>query len=79
MGMSRKRALVRMTSLKFWIELHLKKLADEPGATDVNHWREELRNWIAIVEDCLPAVGVRTGKIWSARLEDWKSQQGDDS
>ena len=66
MGMSRKRALLRLNGLLPRVREHLDKLREQPGAQDVNHWRGEVRVWLRQMEAVLGAAGEATAAGWRA-------------
>jgi hypothetical protein len=76
MGISRKDALEDIRSLIPRIEEHLRKLRDEPFADAYNHWRDELRGWIAKIERQSRHVGRRTQSEVLRHVAQWKQAAG---
>lgn len=64
MGMSRKRALLRLNGLLPRVREHLTKLRERPGDRAVNHWRGEVRVWLRQMTDVLDAAGGNTAAEW---------------
>jgi hypothetical protein len=49
-----------------------------PSDPAVEHWRAEIRGWLAQMNDSLRHVGSRTAKDWEALLNDWAARLGDE-
>jgi len=77
MAMSRKDALARIESRVSEIEKHLGVLEAEPGAQAVNHWRKEVKTWLADVDQALPHVGKKTAEEWAPRISEWRRRLGE--
>ena len=74
MGIGRKRALENLEDLAVQVEIHLRKLAEQPNRLAANHWSVEVRAFLGRVERLIPQVGRKTGQLWDQRLEMWKRQ-----
>lgn len=77
MGMSRKRALLRLNGLLPRVREHLEKLRERPDDREVNHWRGEVRVWLRQMSDMLDAAGEGTAAAWRAVIEDCYSELGE--
>ena len=71
MGISRKDALRRLEGLAPRVVEHLGYLAEEPDSQDVPHWKHEIRNWVAQMEEVLHAVGKKTEARWRGQINAW--------
>ncbi|MFO0967304.1 MAG: hypothetical protein U0793_17230 [Gemmataceae bacterium] len=78
MGMKRRKAFERLTSLARAIEEHLQKLRLGNRPDSVAHLRHEIRVWIATIERGMRHVGEKTGKEWEVRLAAWREQIEDE-
>lgn len=72
MAISRKDALKRLNGPVCELERHLKKLAAEPNCPAVNHWKNEIENFLSSMEAMLDHVGRRTAKEWSVKIAEWR-------
>ena len=71
MAISRKDALRRLAGLAPRIVEHLEYLTEQPDSRDVSHWKHEIRNWIAQMEEVLHAVGKKTEAKWREQINAW--------
>ena len=69
MGMSRKRALLRLNGLMPRVREHLDKLRERPDDREANHWRGEVRVWLRQMAEVLGAAGEATAAGWRADLD----------
>jgi hypothetical protein len=58
------------------IEIHLAKIARQPGAAANDHWIVELNGWIKQIEAVLPNIGRKTAAEVAARIALWKAMFG---
>jgi hypothetical protein len=77
MAIERKQALKIMAGLSIQVELHLRKIANEPNSQAVEHWRSEVNNWINAIERLSAQVGKKTQAEWAEVIENWRSRLGD--
>jgi hypothetical protein len=78
MGMSRKRALLRLNGLLPRVREHLAKLRERPDDREVNHWRGEVRVWLRQMSDVLEAAGEGTAAGWRTVIDECYSELGGD-
>jgi hypothetical protein len=68
MSYGRKRALIRLQGLRFQVEVHLRKISDNPASDTVAHWRKEILTWLEQMDAMLRQVGVKTAAQWAEWL-----------
>lgn len=74
---SRQQALKIMGGLSIQVEIHLRKIANEPDSQAAKHWRSEVENWINEIERLSTHVGKKTQVEWAEVIENWRSRLGD--
>ena len=74
MSIGRRKALERLAGLARQVEEHLAKLDEDPEALARDHWRREVRAWLAQAQAALPSVGRKTAAAWSARIAGWEAR-----
>ena len=74
MGISRKDALKRLGGLVPRVVEHFSYITKEPNSLTVPHWRHEISNWLAQMEEVLHALGKKTAAEWRKRIDGWRSQ-----
>lgn len=79
MGMSRKRALLRLNGLLPRVREHLDKIRERPGDREVSHWRGEVRVWLRQMTDVLDAAGENTAAGWRTVIEGCYAELGGDA
>ena len=77
MAIPRKDALKRLQSLTVQVELHLDKIARNPGDRSVPHYQGEVRNWLRDMRAVLRHLGRRTAAQWQARIDAYRAALGD--
>lgn len=77
MGVSRKRALLRLNGLLPRVREHLDKLREHPSDREVNHCRAEVRVWLRQMSDVLDAVGENTAAGWRTVIEGCYAELGE--
>ena len=71
-GKGRARAIEQTGSWVRRIEEHLGILETEPGDEARAHHVVEVVGWIAEVRSNLRRMGVRTGREWEQRVDEWE-------
>ena len=72
MALSRQKALERLTTRSGNILEHLEKITNDPQSQAVNHWKNEIRNWIREMEEALPHAGKKTAVGWKKLVNAYK-------
>jgi len=63
-----------MVALALNVEEHIEKLRKGDRANSESHFRREIENWIGLIEKGLDHVGKKTGREWSEKIRQWRSQ-----
>jgi hypothetical protein len=72
MSRPRKKALERLKSLNQEVKRHLRKIAENPGHSSINHWKREVSNWLRQMKAALPHVGKKTASHWLAIIHSYQ-------
>jgi len=77
MGVSRRVALDRMSSLAKQVEEHLETIAANPDHEARRHWKREVRGFLVKIETLVRHAGKRTGHDGEEKIAEWKARLED--